>query len=90
MPLEAMAMGRCVVGFNVGSLAERVGSQATAELPILGELQRLLVERLLDPALTEAEGVENRKRVAEHYSDTHTYGRITSLTEALRPHCGAG
>lgn len=90
VPLEAMAMERCVVGFNVGSLAERVGPQATAELRNLGDLQRLLTERLLDSGLAEAEGVKNLKRVAEHYDANQAYERITSLTEGLRPHSGGG
>ena len=71
-PLEAMATGRSVVGFDVVGLAESVPPDAGLLVPdgAAGSLSQALTDRLLDPALASTEGAAGRRHVAQRHDVT--------------------
>lgn len=68
-PLEAMATGRSVVGFDVVGLAESVPGGAGLLVPDDADelLTQALVHRLRDPALAATEGASGKVHAAEHH-----------------------
>lgn len=68
-PLEAMATGRPVVGFDVVGLAESVPPDAGLLVPDgdAAALVDAVVERLLDRNLAAVEGEAGRRHVATHH-----------------------
>jgi glycosyltransferase involved in cell wall biosynthesis len=70
-PLEAMATGRSVVGFDVIGLAESVPPDAgalIAETDPMG-FADAIVDRLIDPRLAAMEGARGRRHVLERHED---------------------
>ena len=68
-PLEAMATGRSVVGFDVVGLAESVPPGAGRLVPdgATRDFTQALVDRLLDPDLASAEGTHGRRHASERH-----------------------
>jgi glycosyltransferase involved in cell wall biosynthesis len=72
VPIEAMASGRCVVGFDVAGMSETLGSQ-DGLVPIgdVDALATAVICRLQNPELAAAEGRDGRVR-AERMFDVRT------------------
>lgn len=79
--LEAMAHGRSVVATNVPGAREAIGEDAGALVAVEepGALAEALAERLLDSALTDAEGRAARARV----ESAHDLRRVTAVIAEL-------
>lgn len=89
--LEAMARGRSVVASDVPGAYEALNNSGGTVVPKEepAALAAALVERLLDPALAEAEGRYARRRVEEHYELGKTLAAVAELYEELLS-AGAG
>lgn len=88
VPLEAMASGRAVVGFDVAGVAESIGDAGTT-VPSrdIEALADAVAERLGDPALAEQEGKRGRARAEEFFDRSETLARTSEATASL---IGAG
>ncbi len=84
--LEGMASARSIVATDVSGAREALrgtGAIVAPEAP--GEIARALVERLLDPRMTDAEGREARRRAETSHDFRQTADTIAGLyAEALR------
>lgn len=84
VPLEAMASGRPVVGFDVGGLAETVGTSGSVVASgDVGGLARALAERLQDSAGTALAGERARARVVEHFARAQAAGGLAAAVQDL-------
>jgi glycosyltransferase involved in cell wall biosynthesis len=79
--LEALASGRSVIATDVAGSPEAVGDEAGAIVPPEdpGALADKLAERLLDPALTAAEGKAGRRRAETLFDIRRRTARIAEL-----------
>lgn len=85
--IEAMAVGRPVVGSRAGGLAEQILDGETGFLFEPGdseELARHLEILLGDPALRQAMGAAGKARVREHFSLEHTHRAMSEVFLELR------
>jgi glycosyltransferase involved in cell wall biosynthesis len=83
--LEALARTRSVVATDAAGAAEALGAGSEAIVPVedVQALAGALVERLLDPALAEAEGREGRRRVERDYDLRRTLTDVATLYSDL-------
>jgi glycosyltransferase involved in cell wall biosynthesis len=84
VPLEAMASGRSVVGFDVAGVAESIGD-AGATVPVgdVDALSDAIVARLADPGLAEREGKRGRERAEQYFDRAETLSRLSAVTADL-------
>jgi glycosyltransferase involved in cell wall biosynthesis len=78
--VEAMAMGRSVVGFDVGGLGTTLANAGAAVRP--GEVHRLasaVLERLASSELCGTEGASNRRRAVSSFSAGRAYAAMTDI-----------
>ena len=79
--LEAMAMGRSLVGFDVGGLATTLDNSSAAVPPEdVKALAREISRRLADADVRHVEEESNRARAVDFYPSSLSYSRLTSLT----------
>lgn len=85
VPLEAMASGRAVVGFDVGGMAETVGtSGCVVASGDTRALARALADRLQDGAGTALAGQQGRVRVVEHFARAQAADGLAAAVRDLR------
>ena len=79
--LEAMASGRSLVIGDVSGAREALGQKAGAIVPVEDSdaLAAALIERLLDPSASAAEGRNGRKRAEQFYDLRLTTARFAQL-----------
>jgi glycosyltransferase involved in cell wall biosynthesis len=79
--LEAMACGRSIVATEVPGVHEALGSGSGAVVAVEEEaaLADAVAVRLLDPALTAAEGAAGRRRAERHHDLATTHERMAAL-----------
>jgi glycosyltransferase involved in cell wall biosynthesis len=84
VPLEAMASGRSVVGFDVSGVAESV-ADAGAAVPggDVDSLADAVIKRLADPGLAEREGKRGRVRVEQLFDRADMLSRLSSAAADL-------
>lgn len=83
VPLEALAMGRPVVGFDVGGLAATIGANGTALVP--GDVEGLTasLSRLSRGESCFPDEDVIRRHVSDHHSARRAFERITAATTEL-------
>ncbi|MGO4362981.1 glycosyltransferase [Terrabacter sp. RAF57] len=79
VPLEAMAMGRSVVGTDVGGLLDRLGQGAVVELRHSDRLATLIASRLDSPDRRAVEGRKNADVVTRQFSAQVAYEQMTAV-----------
>ena len=83
--LEAAASGCSVVATDADGMAEVIGADAGAIVPVgqVGRLADAVVERLLDPGLRRREGAAGRRRAEEHHDRQRWSDRLAGLARAV-------
>ncbi|WP_367138422.1 glycosyltransferase [Saccharothrix sp. HUAS TT1] len=84
VPLEAMACGRSVVGFDVGGVRQSVGEAGEVlAAGDVGALAEAVAARLADPARADSEGVRGRRRVELLFDRRQTADQVATLVDKL-------
>lgn len=84
VPLEAMACGRSVVGFDVGGMRQSIGT-AGAVLPVgdVDGLAAAIAARLADRELADREGRRGRRRAELLFDRKQAGDQVATLVEKL-------
>ncbi|MBE8516475.1 glycosyltransferase [Amycolatopsis sp. H6(2020)] len=86
VPLEAMACGRPVVGFDVGGMRQSVADAGAVVTPgDVGLLAEAVAARLADPGLAQREGELGRRRVELSFDRGRMTDQIAALVDKLTP-----
>lgn len=89
--LEAMAVGRSVVAFDVDGVRESVGETGALVAPDdVAGLADAIVARLRDSELREREGRAARTRVEQNHDARHQLARVVQLTADISGRGSAG
>lgn len=84
--LEAMAVGRSVVGTDIAGIAEVIAGQPAIGAVVPPDdhesLAEALIDRLVDPSLANEEGVAAHARARSHYSVERRVDTVAEMTVA--------
>lgn len=88
-PLEAMASGRAVVGFDVPGFRESLGQVVGPDPVAVGGdtagLASIIVKRLRDHQLLDTDGARNLRHVSAHHDDKEAGAEMLRLYRSLLP-----
>lgn len=88
-PLEAMASGRAVVGFDVPGFRESLGQVVGPDPVAMREdttgLASIIVKRLSNHQLLESDGARNLRHVSAHHDDKEAGAEMLRLYRSLLP-----